>query len=557
MANVSGNTAHKPVAQFSDSAILERLAPVYGGVPFELPAQTLPQDVRAMRRMAWRNSHNLYHRKCDRSGKKIISGFPAGSRYPVYATDIWWGDSWDQNASGREFDFTRSFFDQFQELMTVAPRPALMSRNSENSDYCNYAGDNKDCYMANNGSWYNERCINGESYLHCRDCLDCSYLRKSELCYEAVACEGLYDCAFIVNSYHSAQCYFSFNLRNCQDCFLCSNLRGKRNYILNRPATKEAIAELRKKMQTSSGLAELAHRYDQLRRESFHPATNQVACEDCSGEYLSHCKNVQNGYLVGAIRDGRNLIHCDEGSDLWDCSLSGYGGSELYYETISSGAGGQRVLFCSGSWSSSNVVYCDTVMSCLDCFGCVGLIRKQHCILNRQYSPDEYESLCARIVEHMRQSGEWGEFFPEWLAPHAYNESSGPDFYQIDQERAEELGYRWLPSADAPKQHSGVPLPSSIFGVADDITEQIFACEQTGRAFRISPLELTLLRKMEICPSPYSPEARRVLRTEKRNPARLSRSSCSACGAAVETSFAPGSGLNIFCSDCYQKELFG
>lgn len=35
-----------------------------------------------------------------------------------------------------------------------------MNRDPENSEYCNYAQPRtKNCYMANNGSWYNEGCL--------------------------------------------------------------------------------------------------------------------------------------------------------------------------------------------------------------------------------------------------------------------------------------------------------------------------------------------------------------------------------------------------------------
>ena len=40
-------------------------------------------------------------------------------------------------------------------------------------------------------------------------------------------------------------------------------------------------------------------------------------------------------------------------------------------------------------------------------FGCVGLKNKQYCILNKQYTKEEYETLVVRIIQQMQQTGEW------------------------------------------------------------------------------------------------------------------------------------------------------
>lgn len=539
-----------------DLAFYEKASPQINGQGEPLPAPTLAPQLRAMRRAAWRNSNNLYRRRCDLSGQSVISGYPADAPYPIYATERWWGDSWNPLASGAEFDFQRPFFEQFQELMWRAPRPALMNRDAENSEYCNYAGENKNCYMANNGSWYNQGCLFGEAYLHCIDCLDCSYLRKSELCYSAICSEQLYDCAFIANSFNSANCYFSFNLRSCQDCFLCSNLRNKRGYILNKPASSEAIARLRQMMRTAEGLAELQRRYGELYTSSLHPATQQINCEECSGEYLANSKNVTESYLVGSIRDGRFLIHCDEGNDMWDCCLSGYGNTELYLETVSSGAGGRHAMFCSGSWGSSEVLYCDTVMSCKNCFGCVGLQRQEYCILNKQFSKEGYFERVAQIIQHMRKTGEWGEFFPASIAPHAYNESAASDFYPLEREEALRLGYRWREATVERSEGELSAVPASIDLATDDTSEQTFVCSESDKRFRIPRAELALLRKFGIAPSWNAPELRRVRRGRARNQPQLWSRACAECGETITTSFAPARAERVGCERCYRRLLF-
>jgi len=50
-------------------------------------------------------------------------------------------------------------------------------------------------------------------------------------------------------------------------------------------------------------------------------------------------------------------------------------------------------------------------------FGCIGLKRNEYCVLNRQYSKDEYKKTVLRLIEHMKKTGEYGEFFPIDISP--------------------------------------------------------------------------------------------------------------------------------------------
>jgi len=104
------------------------------GKPFEITAEdlvfyekmgvlppTLCPEERARRRMAWSNQRNLYHRTCDGTGKKIISNISSDKPLKVYDVNFWYSDKWDQLGSGRDFDFSRPFFEQFGELLLQAP----------------------------------------------------------------------------------------------------------------------------------------------------------------------------------------------------------------------------------------------------------------------------------------------------------------------------------------------------------------------------------------------------------------------------------------------------
>ena len=62
-----------------------------------VPEPTLCPSERRRRRLAFRNERNLYPRKCDLSGEDVVSPYHAGASFPVYKSELWWGDEWDPN----------------------------------------------------------------------------------------------------------------------------------------------------------------------------------------------------------------------------------------------------------------------------------------------------------------------------------------------------------------------------------------------------------------------------------------------------------------------------
>src|SRR3990167_9400503 len=121
----------------------------------KVPPPTRCFECRQQRRYAWRNERTLYRRNCDLCKKSTVTIYSPNKPYKVYCNECWWGDGWDQASYGRDFDFSRPFFEQFAELQHDVPRMALLNKNSVNSEYTNHAGDNKNVYLTF-GSFYNE-----------------------------------------------------------------------------------------------------------------------------------------------------------------------------------------------------------------------------------------------------------------------------------------------------------------------------------------------------------------------------------------------------------------
>jgi hypothetical protein len=92
----------------------------------------------------------------------------------------------------------------------------------------------------------------------------------------------------------------------------------------------------------------------------------------------------------------------------------------------------------------SNILYSAfCVNNCKNLFGCVGVKKDEYSILNKKYSREEYEVLVPKIIEHMKRTGEFGEFFPVSISQFGYNETSAQDYFSMTREQALQKGYKW------------------------------------------------------------------------------------------------------------------
>ncbi len=126
----------------------------------EVPEPTKCPPCRQRQRLSFRNEYNFHRRKSDFSGKEILTVYAPESPYPVFDQDEWWSDQWDPLKYGRDFDFFRPFFEQFQELRLLVPRISLNAIGNENSYYTNYSLKNKNSYLVTTAD-YNEDCYYG------------------------------------------------------------------------------------------------------------------------------------------------------------------------------------------------------------------------------------------------------------------------------------------------------------------------------------------------------------------------------------------------------------
>ena len=166
------------------------------------------------------------------AGQDIIAMYSADKLLVVYKQDYWWSDKWDPLSSGREYDFSRPFFDQLKEIILSTPWPALINLNAVNSDYCNSTMSNKNCYLVFGGD-FNEDCVYSTFNFYSKDSYDLYWVNKSEFCYEDIDSENCNKVFFSRNTRDSLGSVFLLGCVNCQNCLGCVGLRNKSFCIFN------------------------------------------------------------------------------------------------------------------------------------------------------------------------------------------------------------------------------------------------------------------------------------------------------------------------------------
>src|SRR3989338_3073930 len=83
----------------------------------QVPSPTFCWLCRFQRRCAYRNERSLKRAKSAKSGKDIFTLYPPTAELTLYTPEEWYADDWDQMATGRDYDFSRTLFEQVFDLL--------------------------------------------------------------------------------------------------------------------------------------------------------------------------------------------------------------------------------------------------------------------------------------------------------------------------------------------------------------------------------------------------------------------------------------------------------
>jgi len=541
----------------------------------DVPEPTWCPDCRLQRRMAFRNERSLYKRKCSATGKDVISIYSPDKSYTVYDYKHWWSDAWDPMNYGQEYNFKKPFFEQFRELMSQFPRPSLYQKAMINSPYANHCDQAKNAYFCVDTA-FSENIIYSNWIINGKDLADDFFVFDSELTYQSQYCKKIHKGIYLIHSDECLNSAFLYDCRNCQNCFGCTNLRNKKYCIFNKQYTKEEYSKKIKKFNLGSykTFSEIKEKFFEdillknIRKYAFVKKTI-----NSTGDNLSDSKNLKNCF---DLQESQDCAYCFQDWSIKDCydAYEAAFNCELQYETHACNRCAST-KFTSISYDNHHIDYCDICHNCSDLFGCIGLRKKQYCILNKQYSKEEYEELIPKIKKHMDEMSytdkegrvyKYGEFFPIELSPFSYNETVAHDYFSLTKKQVEEEGYQWKESEakDLDIDIKTADLPDNIKDVDKSVIGKIIECEHQGKcneqcvtAFRIIPQELDFYKNMNLPLPRLCPNCRHHQRLKQRNPLKLWHRKCmkKGCDTEFETSYAPDRKEIVYCEECYNKEV--
>lgn len=542
----------------------------------KVPVPTFCPDCRMIRRMTWRNERSLFKRNCDYTRDSIITMFHPEEDVKVYSREVWWSDKWDALSYGKEYDFSKPFFEQFKELLNRVPLASLGNTNIVNSSYSNHITNCKNCYLVY-ASFEAEDVYYSQGASHLKNCMDTYSIQKCEQCYEDVLCDSMFKTHFSYDSNQSIDSFFLNKCINCQSCIGCINLHNKKHCIFNKQYTKKEYLKEKEKYDFGSYkvLSEFKKKYKKFILKYPHKYATVIKSYNVTGDNIMNSKNTKNSFdIYGDIEDSKFVAHGLGAKDSYDCYGFG-GGAFLLYEGVDTGLKASNVLFSILSHGSMDTGYTYMCYNSKNIFGCVSLRKKSYCILNKQYTKEKYEALVPKIKKHMNDMPyvdkkgniyKYGEFFPSEFSPFTYNESIAQEYFSKDKKEILKEGFNYRGSVRRGYKTTinSSDLPDHIKDVKDDILSEIIACPNNGdkltqctQAYRINSEELLFLRNHNISLPRFCSNCRHYQRLSQRNPLKLWTRACmkEGCNNKFETPYSPDRPEIIYCQKCYQEEV--
>ena len=429
----------------------------------------------------------------------------------------------------------------------------------------------------------NEDSLYSYHLMRSRNTSDCHTVNDCEFCYECIGCKKCYMTKFSDDCSNCQDVFACKNCSNCQNCVGCVNLKNKNYHIFNQPYSKEEYSAKIKELnlQNYSGINAVLDKAQKFSATSIVKYMHGLQNANVVGDYVSNSKNSFDCYGSDTIEDCKHVTWGDNSNNCHDAYVI-IDKSNFCYEILGAGSI-NNVKFSFISFVGFDLQYCDSFENSNNLFGCVCMRKKEYCILNKQYTKEEYNQLLPKIIEHMNSQPytdkngieyKYGEFFPAILAPFAYNETFAQEYAPKTREQAIKAGYSWREPEERNYKITLAPkdLPQSIGETKDNILNEIIGCEHEGKcndgcvsAFKITPEELQLYRKLGIPLPRLCFNCRHIQRFKRKNPQKLWHRQCMCeknhshhngrCLNEFETSYAPDRPEIVYCEQCYQAEV--
>lgn len=433
---------------------------------------------------------------------------------------------------------------------------ALMQSRNENSEYTNCVSHLKDCYLLFSAD-FNQDCLYGVWIEKSKNCIDNLMIDSCQLTYESIFSQNIHNSKFILHSSQCSDSAFLLDCRNCSHCLMCYGLRNKEYYIANKAYSKEEYFEKIKEFPLSShaNLEQAKKHFFELVKNAKNPHIRKKGTLiHSSGDFLVNTENCLECYDLTEAKDCKYIVGGFELKDAQDCC---YVNGELGYENCECVPMPHKSISCVNSYTGAELTYCDLCMNnCKDCFGCIGLKHKEYCILNKQYSKQEYEKLKKQMVEEMKKLGDYGEFFPMKYSPFPYNISEAFQIYPLAKEQVLSKGMQWKEKDQRQYQPNNYVIPDAIKEVKQEIIDETLSCKDCSKNYKITSHELSFYRQLELPIPRKCFNCRHQNRLSFKNPRKLWKRECDQCQKEIETTYSSEQLEKVLCEHCYLKNVY-
>ncbi|PIQ78502.1 hypothetical protein COV82_00940 [Candidatus Peregrinibacteria bacterium CG11_big_fil_rev_8_21_14_0_20_46_8] len=329
---------------------------------------------------------------------------------------------------------------------------------------------------------------------------------------------------------------------------------------MNKPYSKEEYENIMAKIPraTIQDIEKLRLQFAEHVKTFPQKYIHGVQNEDSSGDYLNNTQRCTDCYDVFDSQDCRYVFNSRNCKMVHDMTVFGAAqGAQFCYEVHEIGDSVQKIKFSDQIWGGcAEITYSKLCMqSSKNLFGCVGLKKAQYCILNKQYTKDEWEALVPQIIEAMKNEGTWGEFFPHTMSPFAYNETVAQEYYPLEKEAAVAAGYGWRDPDAQEFRPATAELPKTIQEANDAILNEVFKCTECGKNYRLIAAELSFYKRAALPVPERCHNCRHRHRQSFRNPRTLYARACDKCSTAIQTTYAPSRLEPIYCEKCYLEAV--
>lgn len=290
------------------------------------------------------------------------------------------------------------FFKELQRIISSLPKRPLFILNSETTEFADKITFSKNLFTC----------------FDCANCTDCAYVYDSYMSVNSIDCDYAVEsqyCYECTDSYKAFNCeYLEYcgNIRDssyCYDCsgnnlFGCVNLTNKLFCIFNRQLTEDEYRKQVKIYKTWKP-EKILEEVEKIKK--IYPLTQTVEGHNENTTYGNYIHYNKDCYMCFDAARNENCSYLYDSFYNKSCLDMTYSGqnSELCYESIDSAQSFNcnYIVESDSCRDSSYVFYCLDVKNSL---ACVGLSHKQYCILNRQFTKEEYDIVGKQILEELK-----------------------------------------------------------------------------------------------------------------------------------------------------------